>query len=111
MAIRFRYISTTGEPSKELIYETDVIEGESTGDCTMLQGNTLCEDLSIQISFKKGHEHSFTIEPEKDHRFSLSFSHAQLKGVIAKARSYAEEKAEEVQMYGGRSEHPWHCDG
>ena len=66
----------------------------------MLQGNTLREDLSMQISFKKGHEHSFIIEPEKDHRSPLSFSHAQLKGVIAEARSYAERKAKEAQMWG-----------
>ena len=42
MAIRFRYVDDTGAPSKELIYEADVIEGGSTGDCTLLQGNTLC---------------------------------------------------------------------
>ena len=54
MGIRFRYISDTGEPSGEYIYEADVIEGGSTGDCTMLQGNTLCEDLSMQICFVKG---------------------------------------------------------
>ena len=37
MGIRYRYISTTGQPSEEYIYETDVIEGGSTGDCTVLQ--------------------------------------------------------------------------
>ena len=89
--IRYRYISTTGQPSEEYIYETDVIEGGSTGDCTVLQGNTLCEDLSMKICFQKGGSHYFTIEPEKDRRFPLSFSHAQLKGVIAKARNWAIE--------------------
>ena len=49
-----------------MIYETDVIEGGSTGDCTLLQGNTLCEDLSTQICFRKGQDHSFTIEPEQN---------------------------------------------
>ena len=63
MGIRYRYISTTGQPSEEYIYETDVIEGGSTGDCTVLQGNTLCEDLSMQICFQKGGSHYFTIEP------------------------------------------------
>ena len=69
MGIRFRYISDTGQPSEEYIYECDVIEGGSTGDCTVLQGNTLCEDLSMQICFQKGQRHYFTIEPEQNRRF------------------------------------------
>ena len=69
----------------------------------MLQGSTLCEDLSMKICFQKGGSHYFTIEPEKDRRFPLSFSHAQLKGVIAKARSWATESrgaAKGVHMWG-----------
>ena len=68
MGARFRYVSDTGEPSKEMIYETDVIEGGSTGDCTFLQGSTLWEDLSMQIGFWKGQDHSFTIESEQNRR-------------------------------------------
>ena len=35
MGVRIRYVSVTGEPSQELVYETDVIEGGGTGDCTL----------------------------------------------------------------------------
>lgn len=90
IGLRYRYVSVTGEPSQELVYETDVIQIGSTGDCTVLQGNTLCEDLSMVIAFNKEHGHTFTIECKKTRRPPLSFTHTQPKVAIAKARGYAE---------------------
>ena len=99
IGLRYHDVSVTaGEPSQGLIYEADVIQNGSTGDCTVLQGNILCEDLNMTIAYNKAQGHSFTIECEGTRRFPLSFTHAQLKVVTAKARGYAEGKAKEMRV-------------